>query len=135
MKEIDVIGAEIMTQKLGRALLQGLAFIVISILILGLLITTFAYFEWFSISILEKLIYASFVAVFFIGTTIIAKKVGEKGWLIGVLVAAVVILLSLMYQLIGIDSSLTFKFAIRCVITLVICLAGGMIGVNLPGKK
>ncbi|MTL91599.1 TIGR04086 family membrane protein, partial [Turicibacter sanguinis] len=49
-----------MTQKLGRALLYGLSFIVISILILGLLITTFAYFEWLSVGALEKLIYASY---------------------------------------------------------------------------
>ena len=78
LKQIDVIGAEIMTQKLGRALLHGLAFIVISILILGLLITTFAYFEWFSIGILEKLIYVAFVAIFFLGTAIVAKHVSEK---------------------------------------------------------
>lgn len=135
LKQIDVIGAEIMTQKLGRALLHGLAFIVISILILGLLITTFAYFEWFSIGILEKLIYAAFVAIFFIGTAIVAKHVAEKGWLIGLLMAAIVIVMSLLYYFIGIDSPLTFKFTIRCIITVVICVTGGMIGVNLPGGK
>lgn len=125
-----------MTQKLGQALLYGLCFIVISILILGLLITTFAYFEWLSVSALEKLIYASYVAIFFMGSAVVAKQVSEKGWLIGLLIATVTILLSLLYYLIGVESPLTFKFIIRCVITLVICVTGGMIGVNLPsGKK
>ena len=112
-----------MTQKLGRALLYGLSFIVISILILGLLITTFAYFEWLSVGALEKLIYASYVAIFFIGSAVVAKQV------------ATMIILSLLYYLIGVESPLSFKFAIRCVITLVICVTGGMIGVNLPGTK
>lgn len=131
-----VLGVENMTQKLGQALLYGLCFIVISILILGLLITTFAYFEWLSVSALEKLIYASYVAIFFMGSAVVAKQVSEKGWLIGLLIATVTILLSLLYYLIGVESPLTFKFIIRCVITLVICVTGGMIGVNLPsGKK
>ena len=125
-----VLGVENMTQKLGRALLYGLSFIVISILILGLLITTFAYFEWLSVGALEKLIYASYVAIFFIGSAVVAKQVAEKGWLIGLM-----IILSLLYYLIGVESPLSFKFAIRCVITLVICVTGGMIGVNLPGTK
>lgn len=124
-----------MTQKLGQALLYGLCFIVISILILGLLITTFAYFEWLSVSALEKLIYASYVAIFFMGSAVVAKQVSEKGWLIGLLIATVTILLSLLYYLIGVESPLTFKFIIRCVITLVICVTGGMIGVNLPSVK
>lgn len=130
-----VLGVENMTQKLGQALLYGLCFIVISILILGLLITTFAYFEWLSVSALEKLIYASYVAIFFMGSAVVAKQVSEKGWLIGLLIATVTILLSLLYYLIGVESPLTFKFIIRCVITLVICVTGGMIGVNLPSVK
>lgn len=130
-----VLGVENMTQKLGRALLYGLSFIVISILILGLLITTFAYFEWLSVGALEKLIYASYVAIFFIGSAVVAKQVAEKGWLIGLIIAATMIILSLLYYLIGVESPLSFKFAIRCVITLVICVTGGMIGVNLPGTK
>ena len=99
-----------MSEKLGKALLHGIAFIVISILILGLLITTFAYFEWISVGVLDKLIYASFVAIFFIGTTLISKKFAQKGWLIGIGVATTMVLLSLMFYTIGIDSPLTLKF-------------------------
>lgn len=124
-----------MSEKLGKALLHGIAFIVISILILGLLITTFAYFEWISVGVLEKLIYASFVAIFFIGTAIISKNFAQKGWLIGIGVATVVVLLSLLFYTIGIDTSLTFKFFIRSLITFIVCITGGMIGVNLPSTK
>ena len=124
-----------MSEKLGKALLHGIAFIVISILILGLLITTFAYFEWISVGVLDKLIYASFVAIFFIGTTLISKKFAQKGWLIGIGVATTMVLLSLMFYTIGIDSPLTLKFFIRSLITFVVCIKGGMIGVNLPSAK
>lgn len=124
-----------MSEKLGKALLHGIAFIVISILILGLLITTFAYFEWISVGVLEKLIYASFVAIFFLGTAIISKNFAQKGWLIGLGVASVVVLLSLLFYTIGLDTSLTFKFFIRSLITFIVCITGGMIGVNLPSAK
>lgn len=124
-----------MSEKLGKALLHGIAFIVISILILGLLITTFAYFEWISVGVLDKLIYASFVAIFFIDTTLISKKFAQKGWLIGIGVATTMVLLSLMFYTIGIDSPLTLKFFIRSLITFVVCITGGMIGVNLPSAK
>ena len=68
-----------MSERLGKALLHGIAFIVISILILGLLlITTLAYFEWISVGVLEKLIYGSFIATFFIGTAIISKGFAQK---------------------------------------------------------
>lgn len=121
-----------MTQNLGRAFLVGLAFIVISILVLGLIITTFAYFEWFSMGMIDKLIYFAFVLVLFIGTVLVAKIVQEKGWLIGLVMSAIFIFLTLLYYWIGVDAPLSFKFFIRCVITLVICMAGGMVGVNLP---
>ena len=124
-----------MSEKLGKALLHGIAFIVISILILGLLITTFAYFEWISVGVLDKLIYASFVAIFLIGTTLISKKFAQKGWLIGIGVATTMVLLSLMFYTIGIDSPLTLKFFIRSLITFVVCITGAMIGVNLPSAK
>lgn len=124
-----------MSEKLGKALLHGIAFIVISILILGLLITTFAYFEWISVGMLNKLIYASFVAVFFIGTALISKKFAQKGWLIGIGVATVMVLLSLLFYTIGVEAPLTFKFFIRSLITFVVCITGGMIGVNLPSSK
>lgn len=124
-----------MSERLGKAVLHGIAFIVISILILGLLITTLAYFEWISVGVLEKLIYGSFIVTFFIGTAIISKGFAQKGWLIGVAMATIMVLLSTLFYTIGIDAPLTLKFAIRSIITIVVCVAGGMIGVNLPSKK
>ena len=130
-----VIGVERMSERLGKALLHGIAFIVISILILGLLITTLAYFEWISVGTLEKLIYVSFIATFFIGTAIISKGFAQKGWLIGIAMATFMVLLSMLFYTIGVETSLTFKFMIRSIITVVVCIAGGMIGVNLPSRK
>ncbi|MDE5976964.1 MAG: TIGR04086 family membrane protein, partial [Turicibacter sp.] len=114
-----------MSKKLGTALLHGSAFIVISILIFGLLITTFAYFEWISVSVLNKLIYVAFVAPFFVGTALISKKVEQKGWLVGICVATVIVLLSLLFYTIGIEAPLTFKFFVRSLITFIICITGG----------
>ena len=50
-------------------------------------------------------------------------------------VATVMVLLSMLFYTIGIDAPLTFKFVIRSIITVVVCVAGGMIGVNLPSRK
>jgi|GEM_PF-1685848 len=124
-----------MSQKLSQGLISGFSFIGISIPTLALIITIFTYLEIFSTSTVSKLIYASFVVIFFLGTVIIAKHFGKKGWLIGLIIATMLIVLKLLYYTIGLESSLSFKFLIRCCITLVICLTGGMVGVNLSGSK
>ena len=124
-----------MSQKISLALISGFTFIGISIPVLALILTTFAYLEWFSSSTISKLIYASFVVIFFLGTTIVAKHVGEKGWLTGLAVSVMLISLTLLYYTIGLETALTFQVFIRCCITLVICLTGGMIGVNLSASK
>ncbi|HAX73707.1 MAG TPA: TIGR04086 family membrane protein [Firmicutes bacterium] len=124
-----------MSQNLGKAVLIGLAFIVSSILILGLIITMFAYFEWFSIGVIEKLVYMTFVLSLFLGTSISAKIVSEKGWLIGLMMGGLFVILTALFYTIGVDAGLTFKVLIRCLIALVICLTGGMVGVNLPSIK
>ncbi len=124
-----------MSEKLGKALLDGLAFIVISILIFGLLITTIAYFGWVSVGLLEKIIYGAFVITFFVGSAFTSKRFGEKGWLIGIGIATVMVLLSVLFYTIGVEAPLTLQFYIRSLITFVICITGGMIGVNLPFKR
>jgi len=124
-----------MSEKISRAALSGLSFIGISGLTLALIITTFAYFEILSPAVVGKLVYASFVIIFFMGTSIVAKHLGEKGWMVGFVMALGLIILNLLYYTIGVEASLNFTFLIRCSIILVICMAGGMIGVNLPGEK
>jgi len=75
------------------------------------------------------------VVIFFLGTSIVAKHIGEKGWMIGSSMALILIVLNLLYYTIGLETSLNSKFLIRCIIILFICMTGGMIGVNLPGRK
>ena len=124
-----------MTQKIGHALLASFSFISISILTLAIIITLFAYFEILQTSTISKLLYIAFVMIFFIGTLIVAKHVGEKGWLVGLAMTGILVLLNLLYHTIGIEASLNFRFLVRCFITLIICLTGGMIGVNLPKMR
>ena len=84
---------------------------------------------------LGKALISGIAFTFFIGTAVMSKNFDQKGWLIGIGVATTIVLLSWMFYTIGIDVPLTFKFVIRSLITFVICITGGMIGVNLPNNK
>ncbi len=123
-----------MSQKLGRALLYGFGFTLFSILILSLIITSIAYFEWVSVSVIEKIIYVCSMGIFFLSAMITAKIIATKGWMVGGLFGLLLVVCTALYQLIGLDASLTLEFLIRGLIVLVVSVSGGMIGVNLPTK-
>ncbi len=123
-----------MSQKLGRALLYGFGFTLFSILILSLIITSIAYFEWVSVSVIEKIIYVCSMGIFFLSAMITAKIIATKGWMVGGLFGLLLVVCTALYQLIGLDASLTLEFLIRGLIVLVDSVSGGMIGVNLPTK-
>ena len=120
-----------MQEKLGKATLNGFTFFGISIPLLALIITIFAYFEVFSNATISKLLFGAFVIIFFLGTSTIAKKVGQRGWMVGLTLGGGMVLLNLMFVSIGLEGSLDLQFLVRSAITMMVTLTGGMIGVNL----
>ena len=124
-----------MTQKLGKSLLYAFILTLISICIFSLIITTLAYFEVVSIDLIEKMIYFSYMIIFFFSAMFAAKIMQSKGWLVGGIFALTLIFLSALYHLIGVEHGLNTAYFIRSLLILVLCTAGGMLGVNLPQKS
>ena len=124
-----------MTKKIGQALLYAFGFTIISIIILGLIITSLAYFELVSVNMIGNIIYVCSMCCFFFSALIAAKTINTRGWMLGGLVGLIFITLTALYRLIGVEHALTTAFYIRSLCILVICMAGGMIGVNLPSKS
>jgi len=120
-----------MTEKLGKALLSGFSFVGISVPIAALIITALAYFELLSQGLLSNLLFGSFIVIFFFASLRTAKNIGQKGWAVGSVIATCLTVLNLMYTLIGVEATLDLRFLVRTAITAVVCVTGGMIGVNL----
>ena len=123
-----------MTDKLGKALLSGFSFVAISVPIASLIITTFAYFELISQGIITNLLYGAFITIFFFTSIRAAKQIGQKGWAVGAAIALGLTFLNLMYTLIGVEAAPDLRFLVRTAITVITCITGGMIGVNLSHK-
>ena len=119
-----------MQEKYLKSLIRGSMFFVISSILFALIITLFLYFELATGGTVNKLLYGAFIVIAFITSITCARSVRTKGWLAGISVAVVFILFSLLYRLIGIEAGLGIGFLTRSGITLIVCLVGGMLGVN-----
>lgn len=120
-----------MTEKLGKAILSGVKVVGISVPIVSLIITTLAYFELLSHGVLTNLLFGSFIAIFFFASLKTSQQFGQKGWAVGASIALALTVLNLIYTFIGIEATPDFRFLVRTAITAVVCITGGMIGVNL----
>jgi len=120
-----------MTEKLGKAILSGFSFVGISVPIASLIITTAAYFELISQGLLSNLLFGSFIVIFFFTALRTSRQIGKKGWAVGAAIATGLTVLNLMYTFIGIERTPDLHFLIRTAISFVVCITGGMIGVNL----
>lgn len=119
-----------MNERLSKALLSGVSFVAISVPITSLIITAFAYFGILAQGILSYVLYIAFITIFFFTSLRTARGVGQKGWAVGFCVAAIIASLHLIYLFIGIETLPDFRFVMRSLILIVVCIIGGMVGVN-----
>jgi len=119
-----------MQEKYLKSLVRSSMFFLISSILSALIITIFLYFELVSATTVNHLLYGAFITIAFITSITCARSVRTKGWLVGISVATIFIIFSLLYRLIGIEVGLGLGFLTRSGITLIVCLVGGMLGVN-----
>lgn len=76
----------------------------------------------------------SFIALF-IGGFIAGGKGKEKGWLLGGLTGLIYSLVIFLFQFLGFDKLFDFEQIVYHVCYILICMMGGILGVNMSGSK
>jgi len=99
-------------------------------LIFTLLITTFSYFNWIGknmVSISEMIIP---VICLFTGGIWIGKRSTQKGWLEGIKISLIYIVLLMLLKYLGFHSHIVLKNFLYYGILMISCVFGSMIGIN-----
>lgn len=110
----------------------GIAFLYIIglLFVLTFLITLLNYFNLIgskTIAILEILI---FVIAVFIGGIVIGKRSSKKGWLEGLKLSGIFLIILLIFNYLGLDHSFEIKDLIFYLILIGTSTFGGMVGIS-----
>lgn len=117
----------------------GISFIYIISFLLGLtfISTLFNYINLFSNTFINILKVIIPVVSLFVGGFIIGKRTGKKGWLEGIKLSLIFLLILTIFNYLALDTSFSLKTLIYYLILIVSTTFGSMIGVNKfkPEKK
>jgi putative membrane protein (TIGR04086 family) len=119
------------TKKLGMAILYGVGSIFILIIILSFIFSILLRFTSINESSLTYVIMAASFIMLFIGGFISGGKGKRQGWMLGGCTGLLYMLLVLLFQYLGHDSSFTVKQWVYHVCYILIAMMGGILGVNL----
>lgn len=105
------------------------------LLILTLFITFLNYFNIIGKKTVTILEIISPILTLFIGGFVIGKESNQKGWLEGLKLALIFIILIVLFNYLGLRNHLEIKNLIYYLILTITCMFGGMIGINKNGAK
>lgn len=106
----------------------GIAFVIA--LLITIVVTLLLYIELLGVAGATRILYGGFITVLFFISFTTARQIGSRGLFVGLAIAGILIILSMMYRLIGVESSLNLAFLIRSGITLLVSTTGAVFGVN-----
>jgi len=98
--------------------------------VVSLIMSLFLYFEIIGITMVSKVLYAVFVAALLLFSFVCARIVEVRGLFVGLAIGTGLVVLSLLYRLIGIESGLNMTFVIRSGIVMLVTISGAVVGVN-----
>ncbi len=117
----------------------GIALIYIISFLLGLtfISTIFNYINLFGNTFINVLKVIIPILSLFIGGFIIGKRIGKKGWLEGIKLAIIFLVILTIFNYLALDTSFSLKTLIYYLILITSSTFGSMIGVNKyqPEKK
>ena len=123
-----------MRDKIVKAVGISGIFALVSIFAVSLLMSTLLYFEILEVDIISKILYGAFVVILLITSFLAARTIGSRGLLIGFVITGILVVLSAMYRLIGIETGLDLAFLIKGAIILLVACIGSVVGVNSSRK-
>ena len=115
----------------GKSLLISL----ISILVLTFIITLFNYINIISLSVVNIFSYIIPFISFFIGAFILGKKSLNKGWLEGIKLGLICLIILFIFNFLAFSEGYTLSNLILYVIVLISNILGAMIGINMKKDR
>lgn len=112
----------------GVSVLSGIVLGVCAIV--ALVMALLLYFEVMSLVVASKVLYATFMSMLFVFSFASAKIIGARGFFIGLVIAAGIIFLTLLYRVIGVETGLGVQFLLRSGIVALVSIIGAVVGVN-----
>lgn len=123
------------TRKMGSAIIYGTVSIFIFAVIFSLFFSLLLRFTSLTESSISYLILIlSFISIF-IGGLISGGKGKKQGWLLGGGTGLLYTLIILTFQYLGFDQTFSSREWIQSLCYILVCMMGGVLGVNLSGGK
>lgn len=113
-----------------KKILKSLGITFFVILITAFFLTLLYYFNIISSNIYNIFTLIIPIISLLIGSMFLGKKSDKKGWLEGLKLGSITILLFLCFASIIFKSNFSIKLSIYYIILLLISIVGGMIGIN-----
>ena len=115
--------------------LKSSLYMFISLLLLSILITILNYFNIMGTSTINYLKLLSIILSMFIGGLYIGKKSLNKGYLEGIKVGIISIIIFFIISYLGFDKGISFDNIIYYIIILASSILGSIIGINKKSKS
>lgn len=123
------------TRKMGSAIIYGTISIFIFAVIFSLFFSLLLRFTSVTeASISYLILILSFISIF-IGGLISGGKGKKQGWLLGGGTGLLYTLIILAFQYLGFDQTFSSREWIQSLCYILVCMMGGVLGVNLSGGK
>lgn len=105
------------------------------LLLFTLFITFFNYFNMIGKKTVTILEIIGPILTLFVGGFLVGKESKQKGWLEGLKLALIFIILIVLFNYLGLKNHLEMKNLIYYLILTITCMFGSMIGINKNGEK
>lgn len=112
----------------------SLLFITGTILVLTLLVSIFNYFNIISGSVLSISKILICIISLFVGGFVIGRKTNKKGWLEGLKLSVIFLIIFMIFNFLAFNNIPSFKNLIYYLIIITSCMFGSIIGINLNKK-
>lgn len=108
----------------------AIGYMVITILILTFLTTLLNYFDLLGKNIVSILKIIIPMLALFIGGYNIGKKSLKKGWLEGLILSIIFIIILIIFNYLALDNKLELRNFLYYLIMMISCIFGSMLGIN-----
>ncbi len=110
--------------------LKSFLYIIAPLLILNIIITIFYYFNLINSNVNSYLKLLTMLISLFIGGIYIGSKATKKGWLEGIKIGAVIIVVLFIISYLAFDHGITLKTIIYYFLIMTSSMLGSMLGIN-----
>ena len=113
-------------KKIGKAFGYFIGIIFIS----TILITLLSYFHIIQGKVVTVFLILTVVLALFFGGFLLGKQAQKKGWLEGAKIGGIFIVISILFQYLGLNQTIQFPQIILYLIWLLSSMFGGVLGIN-----